>query len=57
MIAIAKSFGKETGFGIGLVFLGFIFFPILGFGSATYTGPNGVSELENNVNNIGINRS
>jgi hypothetical protein len=36
---IAKSFGKGAGFGIGLALLGFIFFPILGFGSATYQGP------------------
>ena len=55
MIAIAKSFGKETGFGIGMVFLGFIFFPILGFGDATYIGPNGVNELQNEVDIIGSN--
>ena len=36
--AIAAMFGKEGGFGIGLVLLGFIFYPILGFGSATYQG-------------------
>ena len=38
-IDLAKSFGKGTGFGVGLVFLSFIFYPILGFGSATYAGP------------------
>ena len=36
---IAKSFGKGTGFGIGLFFLVFIFYPILGFGDAKYLGP------------------
>ena len=36
---IAKSFGKGVGFGIGLIFLGIIFLPILGFGSAQYQGP------------------
>lgn len=36
---LAKAFGKSTAFGIGLVFFGFIFYPILGFGSATYQGP------------------
>ena len=36
---LAKSFGKSTGFAIGLIFLGFIFIPILGFGSARYVGP------------------
>ncbi len=38
-IDVAKSFGKGAGFGIGLALLGFIFYPILGFGSATYTAP------------------
>src|SRR6266481_4902488 len=37
-IDMAKSFGKGVGFGIGLVFLGIIFLPILGFGSAQYQG-------------------
>jgi len=37
-IAIAEKFGKGTGFGIGLAFLGFIFFPILAFGDAQYSG-------------------
>ena len=40
-IELAKRFGKDTGFGIGLAFLGFIFFPILGFGSAQWQGPGG----------------
>src|SRR5215216_4241008 len=38
-IDLAKSFGKGAGFGLGLAFLGFIFLPILGFGSAQYQGP------------------
>jgi hypothetical protein len=38
-IDLAKSFGKGTGFAMGLVFLGIIFYPILGFGSARYIGP------------------
>ncbi|GEM_PF-386615 len=33
---VAKQFGKGPGFGLGLSLLGFIFFPILGFGSAQY---------------------
>lgn len=37
-IDVAKAFGKGTGFGIGLALFGWIFFPILGFGSATYNG-------------------
>jgi hypothetical protein len=39
-IDLAKSFGKGAGFGIGLAFLGIIFLPILGFGSAQYQGPS-----------------
>jgi len=35
-IDIAKNFGKGTGFGIGLAFLGIIFYPILAFGDAQY---------------------
>ena len=35
---LAKSFGRGTGFGIGLIFLAPIFSLILGFGSDTYRG-------------------
>ncbi|WP_461788703.1 DUF5684 domain-containing protein [Pedobacter sp.] len=37
---ISKSFGKDEGFTVGLLLLGFIFWPILGFGSAKYLGPS-----------------
>ena len=37
-IDVAKRFGKGGGFAVGLIFLPFIFFPILGFGSAQYQG-------------------
>ncbi len=40
-IDIAKNFGQGAGYGVGLFFLGFIFFPILGFGDAQYIGPRG----------------
>ena len=33
---LAKSFGRGVGFGFGMLFLPFIFYPILGFGSSTY---------------------
>ncbi len=35
---LAKVFGKGPGFTVGLLFLPFIFYPILAFGSATYQG-------------------
>ena len=38
MIDLAKAFGKDTGFGIGLIFLSFIFLPILAFSDAQYVG-------------------
>jgi hypothetical protein len=33
---VSKNFGKDAGFTVGLVLLGFVFFPILAFGSAVY---------------------
>jgi len=36
LLRVARYFGKGLGFGLGLVFLPFIFFPILGFGNAEY---------------------
>ena len=39
---LSKSFGKDVGFTIGLLFLPFIFLPILGFDkSIKYIGPSG----------------
>jgi len=35
---LAKAFGQGAGFGVGLILLPFIFYLILGFGSATYQG-------------------
>jgi hypothetical protein len=44
-IDIAKAFGKGAGFGIGLFLLPFIFYPILGFGSAQYQGGAGPATI------------
>jgi hypothetical protein len=38
LLAIAEKFGKGVGYGLGLVFLGFIFLPLLAFGDAEYEG-------------------
>lgn len=35
-LKVAEKFRKGVGFGIGLLFLPFIFYPILGFGDAEY---------------------
>jgi hypothetical protein len=37
-LEIAKKFGQSSGFGIGMSFLPFIFWPMLGFVSAVYDG-------------------
>lgn len=37
-LAIADNFGRGIGFAIGLIFLPFVFCPILAFGNARYTG-------------------
>lgn len=37
-IDLAKSFGKSTAYGVGLWLLGFIFYPMLGFGDSRYVG-------------------
>lgn len=39
MFDLARSFGKGSGFALGLIFLNLIFILILGFGSAEYEGP------------------
>lgn len=38
---ISKSYGHEEGFTVGLILLGIIFWPILGFGPSKYQGPYG----------------
>ena len=40
---LSKKFGKDEGFTIGLIFLPFIFYPILGFGNSKYQAETLVS--------------
>lgn len=35
---LAKAFGKDIGWGFGLLFLSIVFYPLLAFGNATYIG-------------------
>jgi hypothetical protein len=44
-ISLAKNFGKGAGFGVGLVLLTFIFFPILAFGSARYQASSSAATM------------
>lgn len=41
---LAESFGKGTGFGVGLLLLSPIFGPILALGDATYQGPSAADD-------------
>ena len=36
---LSKNFGHDVGFTLGLIFLPFIFWPILAFGDSQYRGP------------------
>ena len=42
MAKLAKAFGKDIAFTIGLIFLPFIFMLILAFGSSQYIGVDGI---------------
>jgi hypothetical protein len=45
---LAKSFGKSAGFALGIIFLPFIFCPILAFGDSKYIGPGGNKLIDPN---------
>ena len=45
-LGIAKSFGKSGGFAAGLIFLPFVFYPMLGFGSATWQAETGAVGMQ-----------
>ena len=44
-VKLAKAFGKDTGFAVGLIFLPLIFLLILAFGDAQYIGPDGTPRM------------
>jgi len=50
-VELAKAFGKGVGFAIGLILLGIIFFPILGFGDAKYVYGDNASPEDHLVSN------
>lgn len=52
---VAKSFGKDTGFTVGLVLLPPIFAAILSYGDAKYLGPSYVSPEQRAYQNSGYN--
>ena len=38
VLELAKAFGKSTGYGVAMIFFGFILVPMLAFGGAQYVG-------------------
>ncbi len=44
-VSIARAFGKEDTFAIGLLLLPVVFYPILGFGKAEYVGANPMNDI------------
>ena len=52
--SLAKSFGKDVGYTIGLLFLPTIFYMILGFGKAEYVGKGNVSTASSTYQGDGI---
>lgn len=53
--ALSKSFGKDTGFTVGLILVPFVFYPILAFDKTiVYQGPGGNPlNIDKQVNSIG----
>ncbi len=49
-IELAKAFGKSAGYGVAMVFFGFIMIPLLGFGDAEYVG----NEMNDRVDSFGV---
>jgi hypothetical protein len=45
-IDLAKNFGQSAAFGVGLALLGFVFYPVLGFGDAVYQGSGASAWIE-----------
>jgi len=48
---LAERFGKDKVYGIGLLFLPYVFFPMLAFGKANYIGNNMVNDFLHPMNN------
>ena len=52
--SLAKAFGKDVGYTVGLLFLPTIFYMILGFGKAEYIGKGNVSTASSTYQGDGI---
>ena len=40
VVELAKAFGKDAVFAIGMLLVGVVFYPLLAFGDAQYQGPS-----------------
>lgn len=47
--ALSKSFGKDEAFTLGLIFLPFVFYPVLGYGDAQYVEAQLEAPMEEEV--------
>ncbi len=59
-VSVARSYGKEDAFAVGLIFLPMVFFPILAFGKSKYLGPRPMNDMifgNNNYQNTNNNNS
>ena len=45
---VARAFGRGIGFGLGLTFLGILFYPLVGFGDYQYQQSSGLAQLMQN---------
>ena len=50
LVAFSQNFGKGAGFVVGLIFLPFIFYPILAFSDAQYIGAGDSANQGNMIN-------
>ena len=50
LVAFSQNFGKGAGFVVGLIFLPFIFYPILAFSDAQYIGAGDSANQGNTIN-------
>ena len=57
-VSLARAFGKEDTFAIGLILVPIVFYPMLGFGKSEYVGAKPMNDIifKNNNQNSGTNQ-
>ncbi len=45
---LSKSFGHDEGYTVGLLFLPYVFYPLIAFSKDKYIGPAGTESFQNN---------